>query len=90
MPSKQLTTVPFISLFTGLTTILDIGGELPLPESLEKVIVEEVTIVSGGGTRRLDAVMGVVVWVIFSGKTVNSHLWFTSISALVLIHVSSN
>ena len=28
MPSKQFTTVPFMSPVTGLTTILDISGEL--------------------------------------------------------------
>ena len=76
IPTKQFTTVPFISLFTALTTILDISGELPSPESLEKVIIEEVPIVSGEGGTPLAPidVMGVVVWVTFSGKVVNSHL----------------
>ena len=58
-PSKQLTTVPFRPLLTGLTTILDISGELFGPESLERLNVEEL-IISGGGIPLLPTdVMGV-------------------------------
>ena len=49
IPLKQFTTVPFSLLLTGLTTTLDINGELSWAESLEKVIVELLK-VSGGGT----------------------------------------
>ena len=73
-PSKQFTTVPFRPLLTGLTTTLDIRGELFGPESLEKVNVE-VLIVIGPGTPLEPAdVTGSAMWVTFSGKTVNSHL----------------
>ena len=86
MPSKQFTTVPFKPLLTGLTTILDIRGELPWPDNLEKVIVD-VLILSGRGIPLTPiAVMGVVVYIIFSGKTMNSHLWFIS----VVLQISSN
>ena len=47
-PSKQLTTVPFRALLTGLITILDISGKLPGPESLEAVNVELLIITSRG------------------------------------------
>ena len=61
MPSKQFTTVPFRPLLTGLTVILDTSGELPGPESLEKVIME-LLIVRGGGIPLLPAdVMDTVV-----------------------------
>ena len=73
-PSKQLTTVPFRPLLTGLTTALDISGELFGPEILETVIVEEL-VIGGGGIPLLPTdVMGVCTWVIFSGRTVISHL----------------
>jgi hypothetical protein len=46
-PSKQLTTVPFRPVLTGLTTILDIiSGKLSSPESLEGVIRELLIITS--------------------------------------------
>jgi hypothetical protein len=47
--SKQLTTVLFRAPLTGLTVILDISGRTFGPESLEKVIMMEVPILSGGG-----------------------------------------
>ena len=73
-PSKQLTTVPFRSLLTGLTTTPDISDGLFGPESLEKVIVEEL-IISGGGIPLFPTdVIGDCTWVTFSGKTVISHL----------------
>ena len=85
-PSKQLTTVPFRPLLTGLTTTPDISGELFGPESLERVIVEEL-IISGGGIPLFPTdVMGVCTWVTFSGKTVISHLK----NIPVVVHVSSS
>jgi hypothetical protein len=48
-PSKQLTTVPFRALLTGLITILDSSGKSPGPESLGAVNVE-LLIVTRGGT----------------------------------------
>ena len=44
--SKQLTTVSFRSLLTGLIVTLDISGRTFGPESLEKLTVE-VPILSG-------------------------------------------
>ena len=74
MPSKQFTTVPLRPLLTGLIVTLDTSGDSFWPESLEKVIIELLK-VSGGGTPLVPAdVMGVVVWIILSGKPVNSHL----------------
>ena len=73
MPSKQFTTVLFRPLLTGLTTVLDISGMTFGPESLKKVIMEPL-IISGGDEPLVPTDMiGTVVWVIFSGKRVNSH-----------------
>ena len=86
MPFKQFTTVPFRLLLTRLTVTLDTSGELFWPESLKKMIIEEL-IINGGGTPLVPAdETGTVVWVIFSGKTVNSHLWTVPDE----VHVSSS
>ena len=73
MPSKQFTIVPFRPLLIGLTTVLDISGMTFGPESLEKVIMEPL-IISGGDEPLVPTDMiGADEWVIFPGKTVNSH-----------------
>ena len=85
-PSKQFTTVPFRPMLTESTVTLDISGKTFGPESLENVIME-LLIVRGGGTPLEPAdVTGVVSCVIFSGKTVNSHLRKMSDD----VHVSSS
>ena len=72
---KTVTTVLFSPLLTELTTILDTNGELSWPESLKKVITEPLN-VSGWGTPLVPAdVIGVVVYDVFSGRTMNSHRW---------------
>jgi hypothetical protein len=63
-PSKQLTTVSFRCVLTGLTTILDISGKLSLPESLEVVNIELLIITGGGVPPRPIDEMGVSVEVI--------------------------
>ena len=49
-PSKQLTTVPFSPLLTGLTTTLDTSGDSFWPESLEKVTMDELKVSGSVGT----------------------------------------
>ena len=89
MSSMQLTTVPFRSLFTGLIIIIDTRDRTFGPESLEKVNVE-VPIVSGRGIPLIpSAVTGDVLWVTFSGKTINSHLCSIVVPDMVL-QVSSS
>ena len=74
--SKQFTTVPFrpLAIVTGLIVVLDISGRTFRPENLEKVIME-LPVISGIGMplAPIDDT-GSVVWLTFSGKTVNSHL----------------
>ena len=86
IPSMHFTTVPFRSLLTLSIVTLDTSGRMFWPESLEKVIME-VPILSGWGIPLTpSAEMGVGLWVTFSGKTVNSHLWTPS----DVLHVSSS
>ena len=73
MPSKQFTTVPFRPLLTELTTVLDISGRTFGPESLEKVIMEPLIIRGVDEPLVPTDKIGTVVWVIFSGRIVNSH-----------------
>ena len=87
--SMHFTTVPFKKLLTGLTVTLDIRDRIFGPESLEKVIVEVLTVRTGGMPLSPIDETGLVVWVTFSGKTVNSQLWSSELPDVVL-HVSSS
>ena len=85
-PSKHFTTVPFRPMLTEATVTLDISGKTFGPESLENVITEPLIIRGGGIPLGPIDVIGVVVSVVFSGKTVNSHLRKMSDD----VHVSSS
>ena len=59
-PSKQFTTAPFRPLLTEGIITLDISGETSGPESLEKGIMELVTVRGGGmplGPTESDVIM---------------------------------
>ena len=75
VPSKQLTTVSFRPLLTGLTVILDTSGKLSGPESLGAVKVE-LLIITTGGTPLLpmDERTVIVVVIVLGMLTVTSHL----------------
>ena len=74
-PSKQLTTVSFRLLLTGLAVILDISGKLSGPESLVAVKVELLIVTTGGSPLEPMDERTVILVVIATGMlTVTSHL----------------